>query len=86
MPKLWDASRSEDIDRIFETFTAFETVEKYAYRAMAAEVRENECNLNIPRYVDTFEPELVCDKLTDRNRAPRDHPRRRGEIGETGLL
>ena len=34
--------------------------EKYAYRASLEEVRENEYNLNIPRYVDTFEePEPV---------------------------
>ena len=53
--------RPEDLDRIFETFTAFETVEKYAYRATVDEVSENEYNLNIPRYVDTFEPEPEVD-------------------------
>ena len=53
--------RPEDIARVFATFTAFETVEKYAYRATVEEVRENECNLNIPRYVDTFEPEPEVD-------------------------
>jgi type I restriction enzyme M protein len=40
---------------------AFETVAKYAYRATVEEVRENEYNLNIPRYVDTFEPEPEVD-------------------------
>ena len=49
--------RPQDIDRIVQAYEAFETVEKYAYRAKVAEVEENEFNLNIPRYVDTFEDE-----------------------------
>ncbi len=36
-------------------------VEKYAYRATIEEIRENEYNLNIPRYVDTFEEEEPVD-------------------------
>ena len=51
----------EDIDRILKTFVAFQSVDKYAYRATLAEVRENEYNLNIPRYVDTFEEEAEID-------------------------
>lgn len=50
--------REEDIDKITSTFGAFETVDKYAYRATPEELKENEFNLNIPRYVDTFEPEV----------------------------
>ncbi|OGV78378.1 MAG: type I restriction-modification system subunit M [Lentisphaerae bacterium RIFOXYB12_FULL_65_16] len=53
--------RPEDLDRIFAAFTAFKSVPKYAHRATAAEVKENEYNLNIPRYVDTFEPEPEVD-------------------------
>ncbi len=53
--------RPEDIDKIYATFEAFETVDKYAYRATFDEIRENEFNLNIPRYVDTFEPEPEVD-------------------------
>ncbi len=49
--------RPEDLDKVTETFKRFETIEKYAYRATFDEVEENEFNLNIPRYVDTFEPE-----------------------------
>ena len=37
------------------------TVEKYSYLANYAEIEENEFNLNIPRYVDTFEPEPEID-------------------------
>ena len=38
-----------------------ETVPKYSYRAMLDEIRENDYNLNIPRYVDTFEEEAPVD-------------------------
>ena len=53
--------RPEDIDKIVRTFKAFKTVEKYAYRAKLDEIRENDFNLNIPRYVDTFEEEEEID-------------------------
>ncbi|QOJ04352.1 MAG: type I restriction-modification system subunit M [Planctomycetia bacterium] len=53
--------RDQDIDKIVKTYEAFKTVKKYAYRAKVEEVRENECNLNIPRYVDTFEEEREID-------------------------
>ena len=39
------------------TYRAFQTVPKYAYRATREEIAENDFNLNIPRYVDTFEAE-----------------------------
>ncbi|MCC5848353.1 MAG: type I restriction-modification system subunit M [Verrucomicrobia bacterium] len=53
--------RSEDIDRIVRTCQTFETVDKYAARVTFAEIEENEFNLNIPRYVDTFEEEEEVD-------------------------
>ncbi|MFO0839585.1 MAG: type I restriction-modification system subunit M [Phycisphaerae bacterium] len=53
--------REQDIDKIVKTYEAFRTVKKYAYRAKVDEVRENDCNLNIPRYVDTFEEEKEID-------------------------
>lgn len=46
--------RKSDIEKIVETYKQFETVEKYAYCAKFEEIRENDFNLNIPRYVDTF--------------------------------
>lgn len=49
--------RPQDIDKIIETYKRFESVEKYAYRANAEEIKENDFNLSIPRYVDTFEEE-----------------------------
>jgi type I restriction enzyme M protein len=49
--------RPEDIEKIESTFRAFRGVDKYAYAATLDEIKENDFNLNIPRYVDTFEPE-----------------------------
>ena len=51
----------EHLDKIVCTYRAFETVEKYAYRATAQELADNDFNLNIPRYVDTFEEEAEID-------------------------
>jgi len=53
--------REEDLEQIISSFQAFESVEKYAYRANLAEIKENDFNLNIPRYVDTFEEEEPVD-------------------------
>ncbi len=53
--------RQEDIDKIVDTYTKYETIEKYSYRAKFEEIQENEFNLNIPRYVDTFEEEEEVD-------------------------
>jgi len=49
--------RRQDIDKIAATYRQRETVDKYAYLAGLEEIRENDFNLNIPRYVDTFEDE-----------------------------
>jgi len=53
--------RPQDIERILETYKARQTVEKYAYCASHAEIAANDYNLNIPRYVDTFEQEDAID-------------------------
>ena len=52
---------AEQIARIVATYKTFQTVDKYAYRATLGEIAENDYNLNIPRYVDTFEPEKAAD-------------------------
>jgi type I restriction enzyme M protein len=51
----------EHLQRIVKTYRAFQTVEKYAYRATPQELADNDFNLNIPRYVDTFEEEAEID-------------------------
>jgi len=53
--------RDEDVDRIVDTYTKRITIDKYSYVASLDEVRENDYNLNIPRYVDTFEEEESVD-------------------------
>ncbi len=53
--------RDEDIDAIVSAYKAFDTIDKYSYVASYDEVKENGYNLNIPRYVDTFEEEEMVD-------------------------
>lgn len=54
--------RDSDIARIVSTYEAREKmVGKYSYRADFAEIKENDFNLNISRYVDTFEEEELVD-------------------------
>lgn len=49
------------IQRIIETCQYRKIIEKYAYLAGFEEIKENDFNLNIPRYVDTFEEEEEID-------------------------
>ena len=51
----------EHIAKIVATYKAFKTVPKYACRATPEQIAENDFNLNIPRYVDTFEAEKEVD-------------------------
>lgn len=51
----------EHLDKIVATVTARKEVEKYAHVATFEEIKDNDFNLNIPRYVDTFEEEVEID-------------------------
>lgn len=51
----------EHIDDIITTYENRDTKDKYSYAATLAEIAENDYNLNIPRYVDTFEEEAPID-------------------------
>ena len=51
----------EHIEKIAATYKARKDVDKYAYVASFEEIKENDFNLNIPRYVDTFEEEEEID-------------------------
>ena len=53
--------RNEDVDKIINTYKERKEVEKYAHLATMEEIKENDYNLNIPRYVDTFEEEEEID-------------------------
>ncbi|MFX5286691.1 type I restriction-modification system subunit M [Acinetobacter baumannii] len=56
----------DNIAKIIETYRARESVDKYAYLATLQEVKDNDYNLNIPRYVDTFEEEEEIDLVAVR--------------------
>ena len=68
--------REKDIEHIVTTYKNYRNSEplqqekgevledKYAYRATIEDIKENDFNLNIPRYVDTFEEEEVVDIKT----------------------
>ncbi len=51
----------EHVNKIVQTYLNRETIDKYSYVATLDEVKENDYNLNIPRYVDTFEEEEPVD-------------------------
>ena len=51
----------DNIAKVIETYKARESVDKYAYLASFDEIKQNDFNLNIPRYVDTFEEEAEID-------------------------
>jgi type I restriction enzyme M protein len=53
--------RPDDINKIITTYRARKEIAKYSHRAPYTEIEDNEFNLNIPRYVDTFEPEPEID-------------------------
>ena len=57
----------ESIEKVIATYKARENVDKYAYLASLEEIAENDYNLNIPRYVDTFEEEEDLDLMAIRN-------------------
>jgi type I restriction enzyme M protein len=58
--------RESDLQRILDTVAARQAVDKYAHLATPSEIAENDFNLNIPRYVDTFEEEAEIDLMAVR--------------------
>lgn len=54
----------ENIGRIIAAYKERKISEKYAYLASFEEIEENDYNLNIPRYVDTFEEEKPVDMVS----------------------
>jgi len=53
--------RDQHIDKIIDTYRNRSEEEKYSRKATLSEIAENDYNLNIPRYVDTFEEEEKID-------------------------
>jgi len=52
---------TDNIEKIVDTYASRTEIEKYSHLASMDEIRENDYNLNIPRYVDTFEEEEAID-------------------------
>ena len=59
--KTQNVLRTEDIDKIISTYENRLPEDKYSHVALLSELETNDYNLNIPRYVDTFEEEDVID-------------------------
>lgn len=57
-----------DIDKIVDAYEKRAEIDKFAHKAYMSEIIENGYNLNIPRYVDTFEEEEPVDLDAVRNR------------------
>jgi type I restriction enzyme M protein len=53
--------RDEDVQRIVETYRERRVIPRYSHLAGLDEIEVNGFNLNIPRYVDTYEPEAEID-------------------------
>lgn len=59
--KTQNKLREEHIRKIVETYRDRKEIEKYSHCATLQEIADNDYNLNIPRYVDTFEEEEPID-------------------------
>ncbi|MBQ6138529.1 MAG: type I restriction-modification system subunit M [Methanobrevibacter sp.] len=59
--KLINNLREKDIYKIVSTYYLREEIEGYSHRASLDELKGNDFNLNIPRYVDTYEEEESID-------------------------
>lgn len=60
--------RQKDIDKIINTYQNRFTEDKYSFVASLDQIRVNDYNLNIPRYVDTFEEEEEIDLVAVSNK------------------
>ncbi|MFA6024708.1 MAG: type I restriction-modification system subunit M [Candidatus Gracilibacteria bacterium] len=59
--KAQNSLSEENIDKIYNTYANREEIDKFSRKVMLAEIKENDYNLNITRYVDTFEEEEEID-------------------------
>lgn len=53
--------RTADVERIVHAYRTRSSIERYSYVATIAEVKDNDFNLNISRYINTFEAEEAVD-------------------------
>ena len=59
--KTQNLMTDDHIQKIVDTYRTRAEVDKYSHLVSPTEIQENDYNLNIPRYVDTFEPEEEID-------------------------
>jgi type I restriction enzyme M protein len=79
--KNQNALLDEHMSKVLATFRARQPVDKYAHVASPQELADNDFNLNIPRYVDTFEEEEEIDIAA----AEQEIERLEGELAEVRL-
>ncbi|MCX6234437.1 MAG: type I restriction-modification system subunit M [Bacteroidetes bacterium] len=77
--KTQNILRDEHIDKIITTYRSRKEEDKYSKRATLKEIADNDYNLNIPRYVDTFE----ADESIDINAIARELQALEKEMSET---
>ena len=54
---------SEHVLKVIDTYNNRSDIEKYSRKISISEIEENDYNLNIPRYIDSFEPEEIPDAV-----------------------
>jgi len=59
--KAQNTLSKENIEKIYNTYANREEIDKFSRKVLPAEIKENDFNLNITRYVDTFEEEAEID-------------------------
>lgn len=59
--KTQNVMEEAHVARVLDTYGQRAGIARYSHRADVAEITENDFNLNIPRYVDTFEAEEEID-------------------------
>ena len=54
---------SEQVLKVIDTYNNRSDINKYSRKVSISEIEENDYNLNIPRYIDSFEPEEIPDAV-----------------------
>lgn len=54
---------SEHVLKVIDTYNNRSDIEKYSRKVSISEIEENDYNLNMPRYIDSFEPEEIPDAV-----------------------
>jgi len=65
--KTTNVMREEDIAKVIESYKARKNEDKYSYLASIQSIKANDWNLNIPKYVDSYEQDEVVDLMSISN-------------------